>query len=355
MDALNAYSGFDRLVHRIAFASPGVQMTAADIEDGLFGRGLDEVETGAPIFITSLPRAGTTILLTALNAVPELATHLYRDMPFVLAPLLWARLSARFRKQATVRERAHGDGILIGYDSPEALEEVMWRAFWPGHYQRDGIALWTAGDANPQARDFMTRHFRKIVALRAEPGTGPGRYLSKNNGNIARLDLLATMFRDATVLVPVREPLAQARSLQRQHANFLKQHAADSFTRRYMADIGHFEFGALHRPIRFEQLAPLVDGLSPTDLDYWIAYWIAAFEHVAARRERLHLVRYEALCDGAANAAAELCETLGIEAGRAPEIAVHFRPVPKRDPELDAYRSPLRDRAEALHRRLMCA
>ena len=29
-------------------------------------------------------------------------------------------------------ERAHGDGMTIGYDSHEAFEEVLWRAFWPG-------------------------------------------------------------------------------------------------------------------------------------------------------------------------------------------------------------------------------
>jgi len=98
--------------------------------DSLQGTGfdVDDVEVEAPIFITSLPRAGTTILLAALNSVPQLATHLYRDMPFVMAPLLWSRLSGRFRKQAVLQERAHGDGIAIGYDSPEAFEEVIWRS-----------------------------------------------------------------------------------------------------------------------------------------------------------------------------------------------------------------------------------
>ncbi len=78
--------GLDRLVHRIAFAKSSVQIAAAEIEDSLFRRDLEAVDVGGPIFITSLPRAGTTILLTASAAAPELATHLYRDMPFVMAP-----------------------------------------------------------------------------------------------------------------------------------------------------------------------------------------------------------------------------------------------------------------------------
>jgi len=353
MAALNAYSGLDRLVHRIAFSHSSVQITAADIEDRLFARDIDEVEAGAPIFITSLPRAGTTILLTALNSAPELATHLYRDMPFVMAPLLWSRLSSRFRKQAVLQERAHGDGIAIGYDSPEAFEEVIWRTFWPGHFNPDGIALWSTKDAKADVRDFMTRHFRKMVALRCKRGAGPGRYISKNNANIARLDLIPEMFPGAVVLVPVRSPLAHAASLQHQHANFLKLHAEEAFTLRYMADIGHFEFGALHRPIRFEEFSPLVEGLKVTDLDYWFAYWIAAFEHIAVRRDRIHLIEYEDLCRRGTAAAADLCELLGIEGSRAAAVGAHFRPAPPLMPELEAYRSPLRDRAEALHRKLI--
>ena len=353
MVTLNDYSCLDRLVHRIAFSNSSVQITAAEIEDRLFGRDLDGVEARAPIFITSLPRAGTTVLLTALNLAPELATHLYRDMPFVMAPLLWSRISRRFRKRATLRERAHGDGIAIGFDSPEAFEEVMWRLFWPKHYQADGIKLWSVNDVNVEAQSFMMSHFRKIVSLRCPKGAGQGRYISKNNANIARLDLIPRMFTDATFLVLVRSPMAHAASLHRQHENFLKRHEEDPFTFRYMADIGHYEFGALHRPIRFEGLATLAEGLEATNLDYWLAYWIAAFEHIAMRRDRIHLIEFENLCRRGDEAAAELCELLGIEKSRAPEIGAHFRPVPPLQPELEAYRGPLRDRAEELHHSLI--
>lgn len=353
MVALNDYSLLDRVVHRIAFKNSSIQLTAAEIEDSLFGRTLKAVETGAPIFITSLPRAGTTILLTALNSVPELATHTYRDMPFVMAPLLWSRLNAPFRKQAKLRERAHGDAIAIGFDSPEAFEEVIWRTFWPDHYQPDTIALWSADENKAEAQRFMRSHFRKIVALRCENGAEPGRYISKNNANIARLDLIPKVFPDATVLVPVRSPLAHAASLLRQHENFLIRHAEDPFSRRYMADIGHYEFGELHRPIQFELFASLVEKLKPTDLDYWLAYWIAAFEHVAARRSSVHLIEFEELCSRGREVAGRLCVRLGIEESWATDIGAHFKPVSPPNRELKKYRSVLRDRAEALHAQLI--
>jgi hypothetical protein len=353
MAALNGYSWFDRLTHRIAFSSPGVQIAAAEIEDGLFRRELDQMEVGAPVFITSLPRAGTTILLTSLSSVPELGSHTYRDMPFVMAPLLWSRLSGHFRKPAVRQERAHDDGVTISYDSPEAFEEVIWRAFWPEHFKADGICLGSAADAKEEAREFMLRHFRKIAFLRSSDLTRPGRYLSKNNGNAARLSLILRMFPDATILVPVRTPMAHATSLHRQHLNFLRRQDEDAFVRRYMSDIGHYEFGMLHRPIRFEGLDELVEGHSPADLDYWLAYWIAAFEHIARHRDSVCILGYESLCQHANAAAAELCEVIGIAGSAASEIARYFRPAAPLQDELDAYRGPLRDRAEAVHANLI--
>ena len=184
----SAYSGIDQMTHRLAFAGPGVQLTAADLEDRLFAKSIRETRTEPPIFITSLPRAGTTILLEALNVLPSVATHLYRDMPFVMAPMLWSRLSGMFRKSSQLTERAHGDGIFVGYDSPEAFEEIIWRAFWPEKFHDHAIDLWSRNDINAEAFTFLDRHFRKIVLLRSN---GIGRYVSKNNNNIARLDFIA--------------------------------------------------------------------------------------------------------------------------------------------------------------------
>lgn len=348
------YSTVDRLVHRLAFASPAVQLAAADIEKLAFANTFAKISANRPIFITSLPRAGTTIMLTALHRLPMLATHLYRDMPFVMAPILWSRLSGRFRKQAQLRERAHGDGMQIGYDSPEAFEEVIWRAFWPGKYAEDGIALWTAEDTHAEAAEFLRDHTRKIIALRCSDQLAEGRYISKNNANIARIDLIPRLFPDARILVPVRKPLDHAASLLRQHLNFLDVHARDSFARRYMADIGHFEFGALHRPIRFPGLAALIEGRNPTSLDYWLAYWIAAFEYVLSRRDSLIAVSYEGTCGRGTVAMGEICERLGIDPGdRLEEISAVFRtPTSHAEVEADVDHE-LRARAEELHMSLV--
>jgi hypothetical protein len=348
------YSFFDRLVHRIAFAVPALQLTAADIEDTFFSAVYDGVSGTRPIFVTSLPRAGTTLMLEALTKFPSLATHVYRDMPFVMAPVLWARLSASFRKPQELHERAHGDGMQVGYDSPEAFEEVLWRAFWPKKYLPSRIALWEATDDNASAREFFGLHMKKIVALRVPTRAGDGRYISKNNANVARLDLLGRLFPDSRIVIPVRHPVAHAQSLLRQHQSFLAMHRDTRFVRDYMADIGHYEFGELHRPIAFPTLEPMLAGRDPMTLDYWLAYWIAAFDYVRSRRELALLISYERACTDPRRTLASLCERLEIpDDGRLPEAAGLFRPQPAGSTTADNVDRGLVERAEQLHRELI--
>ena len=350
------YSLFDRLIHRIAFATPAVQLTAADVESLLFRATLDRAGGRRPVFITSLPRAGTTLLLECLDLFPSLAAQRYRDMPFVMAPMLWLRLVGAFRKQSELRERVHGDGIQIGYDSPEAFEEVLWRAFWPEKYGVDRIDLWGATDDKEDASSFFNQHMKKVIALRRPERLKDGRYISKNNANIARLDLIRRMFPDASVIVPFRHPVEHAISMLRQHRNFSQMHADHPFVRRYMDDIGHYEFGALHRPIAFPGFDELARTLDPLEADYWVAYWIAAFDYLLARRDGIILVSYEAACRDGRRALTEICSRAGIaEDGAMLAAANRFsEPPPVRGGEF-AITPALRDRAVALHAALLDA
>ena len=208
----NRYSAFDRLLHKLAFSTRKAQIGLADIEEIIFRNQIACHELDRPLFVTALPRAGTTLLLEVCVASGEFASHTYRNMPFVLIPMLWNRLSEGFRRSDVPMERAHGDGMLISVDSPEALEESVWIAFWPDRYKRDRIMPWRE-EEDGTFRAFLENHFKKIVALSAPEGNGmaalpstPRRYVSKNNLNIARITWLARNFRDALFLIPFREP-----------------------------------------------------------------------------------------------------------------------------------------------------
>jgi hypothetical protein len=348
------YSALDRLLHWVAFSTPSIQMTAADIEKSVLGSVYESVVVEKPIFITSLPRAGTTLMLEALHRFPSLATHTYRDMPFVMAPILWSRLSSAFHKRVEPSERAHGDGMQFDYDSPEAFEDILWRAFWPEKYSDTNIALWVADDVKDDARAFFIEHMKKIIALRRPDRMSDGRYISKNNGNIGRLDLIGRMFPDAKILVPVRNPFEQAVSLLRQHRNFIELHKSEAFTRRYMADIGHYEFGDLHRPIAFLGINEHLFNRNPLEIDYWLAYWIAAFEYVVERLDKVTLISYEATCADSMLSLTDICAQLEIpEEGMLDTVASIFKAPSSPRADKTEFDHKLRGRAEELYEALI--
>ena len=246
----DGYSTLDRALHRVAFNTYAAQVSLADLEDRLYGKQMAHCDATRPVFVTALPRAGTTLLLECCAQLPEFASHCYRDMPFVLIPCLWSRFSARFQQTADSRERAHGDGMLINFDSPEALEEVLWQAFWKRHYGNDRIVPWQ-DEEDDEFADFFRGHLRKIILLRRGDEAPQARYVSKNNLNIARTRLLHKLFPESSIVVPFRHPLHHASSMVEQHRNFLRIHEDDSFASEYMRAIGHYDFGANLRPIDF--------------------------------------------------------------------------------------------------------
>jgi len=346
------YGRLDRLVHEAAFQSMPAQKVMAELENDLFARDLRDTPLTAPVFIASLPRCGTTLLLNRLQGAAAFATQTYRDMPFLMTPLLWGRLTRPFRKLGRDRPRAHGDGMMVGYDSPEAFEEAFWRAYWPEHYAADRIQCWNAADA--RRGDFaklLRLHMRKVILARQwEGGPAKARYLSKNNGNIARLPLLHALFPDAAILTPFRRPLDHARSLLEQHRRFLTIHREDPFARRYMAAIGHFDFGANLRLIDFEGWT--AQPCDPLTLDYWLRYWIATFRSLAAAPRPPVFLSYDRLCAAPERSFGALAVAVGSVHGLS---AVGVTPVRDRgeiDPR-DPVDRGLRGEADALHAELL--
>ena len=115
--------------------------------------------------------------------------------------------------------------------------------------------------------------------------------------NLARIPKIARLFPDAVILVAFRNPLDHAASMLRQHLDFLKLHAAEPFVRWYMADVGHFEFGANLRPIDFGHWLRGGDVDPPQGASFWLRYWCAAYAHALANhRSHVAFVSYDALC-----------------------------------------------------------
>lgn len=293
---VNNYSKIDQTLHQIAFKTYNAQVGLADIEDRVFAKQLAHCQTHRPVFITALPRAGTTLLLECFASVPEFATHSYRDMPFVVTPCLWNSYSKIFQRSVESQERAHGDGMKISPDSPEALEEVLWKTFWPRHYKEDRIIPWD-NDRNIGFDAFFRSHLCKIKLLRHPKALGSTRYVSKNNANIARTGVLNSLFPDSHTIIPFRDPLSHATSLQQQHINFLEIHNTDSFASEYMEAIGHYDFGKNLRPIDFDGWFDRRQSESTESITFWLEYWIASYRHlIQAKHDFLNFLNYDVLC-----------------------------------------------------------
>jgi hypothetical protein len=291
------FSQLDRALYHLAFNTSTAQIALADLEDSLFSRELSACRNERPVFITALPRAGTTLLLECFADTPEFATHCYRDMPFVLIPYLWNRFSKSFQTTMESQERAHGDGMQVTPDSPEALEEVVWQTFWKRHYHKDRIIPWDY-ERNQEFEDFFRSHIRKIILLRQPQEVEKARYVSKNNLNIARTNMLNRLFPDSTIIIPFRDPFNHAQSLLKQHRNFLRIHQEDSFASDYMRAIGHYDFGENLRPVDFDGWFDRRESKEADSLPFWLEYWVASYKNLLVADKHFHnFLNYDAFCE----------------------------------------------------------
>ncbi len=351
MNFQERYGLLDRFLYRIAFRGGTAQHAMADVEEMMYKNTLESVSVDDPVFISSLPRAGTTILLKLLWNTGHFASHTYQDMPFVLCPLLWNQFSSQFAEEDVAHERTHGDGIEVSGTSPEAFEDMVWKHFWPDHYRDDHIRPWRADEQNREFNAFFETHMRKVIAVRQEERPDAGRYLSKNNLNIARLAAPPPPLRDGTFLVPFRDPVQQAASMYRQHKHFLEIHKQDDFVREYMEAIGHHEFGKGLRPVDFDGW--LATASDPGQLAFWVEYWVAAYRHLLRQADdSTVLVSYARLTEDPEDSLARLAETLGLPMADLTAQAEQLRPPRTHSVETEELPPPLRQEATETYRSL---
>ncbi|MBG0788584.1 MAG: sulfotransferase [Anaerolineaceae bacterium] len=285
----------EQFLHNLAFKPRYPRLPLSNMESGLHKKQLDSISNEQPVFITALPRAGTTLLLKLCVETGEFASHAYRDMPFLFTPIYWNRLSHHFRKSSMLTERVHGDGILVNENSPESFEEILWKEFWPSHYKKDRVIPWKALNY-PDFEAFFRDHMRKIIYLRGNNNTT--RYVSKNNLNIARINYLSQAFPEATILILFRSPLQQASSLLKQHHNFLAIHQEDPFASKYMEDTGHFDFGDNLRPVDFNGWYSRGQSHDPNTLAFWLAYWTETYQYLLDQTsESVRFLSFDTFCE----------------------------------------------------------
>lgn len=290
----------------------------------------------APVFICGLARSGSTLLLNRLTATGAFSTSTYRHMPFVLAPNMWSGASKSQHKQAHAVERAHGDGMSHSFDSEEAFEEVFWRAV--SKRNKGAVLPWIS-----EVSAEVLSQFRLFMTSVVKAGQAP-RYLSKNNNNITRIPTLLSAAKTAQIVIPFRNPVSFVGSTLAQHRKFLAGHAENPFDARYMAWLGHHEFGPYFKPAG----APGVTVPSEVTPEFLCGYWISVYsELLKTKAENVHFFDYDGFCLAPEKRLAALARALDLNS-LAPPSDVHL------PHEYDATGIPAETlgRAEKLHRSL---
>ena len=271
---MNNYSALQRFLHRSVLSSQLMREIMFDVEKSIFLK-KDVNFNDNHVFVAGLARSGTTILLNAIHQSNQFASLTYDDMPFILAPNLWGKIN-RKSTHGEAKERAHGDGVRVSTNSPEAFEEVFWKTFTDNLIIRDEL-------------------FIKFISLILKKNNKT-RYLSKNNQNIRRLDLISEIFPRSKIVIPFRDPLQQTLSLFSQHMNFGKEQNEDTFVRDYMRWIGHSEFGLDYKMIHPSNL----QYPNEKEFNHWLEQWYLTYKTVfelSAEHGEFYLIGYESLCN----------------------------------------------------------
>lgn len=246
---MHNYSYLQKLFHSIFLGNKFINKNLFEIEK-LFFLDNKKINQYKHIFISGLPRSGTTLLLNLLYSSKQFASFKYSNMPFILSPNISNLIP---QKKILKKERLHKDGIMYDLESPEAFDEFFFKTF------------------NKSEEIF---EFEKLIKLVLK-SQNKERYLSKNNLNYKRANQLMSIFPNAKFLITIRDPYQHAFSLLNQHINFIDLQKKDEFVRNYMNYLSHNEFGLDHKPwnepIKYKDTS---------EINYWLEQWLLFYRQI---------------------------------------------------------------------------
>lgn len=265
------YSFLQKQLHHLVLGNKLIKKSLFEIEKIFFVKQLADIRNQHHVFITGLPRSGTTILLEFLYQGKEFASLTYRDMPFVLAPNLFCKISKKGNIKS--QERIHQDGIHFDLNSPEAFDDIFFQTFTDEEI-KDNLEIFIS---------LVLQRYRKQ------------RYLSKNNNNYKRIKLIHSVFPNALIFITYRDPIQHAYSLLKQHRRFCEIQKKNKFVLKYMNFLGHNEFGlnykSWHLPEEYND---------PFTLNHWLEQWHLFYQNIITditKNKNVILISYEKLCN----------------------------------------------------------
>lgn len=297
---LDKHSKTSKWLHDFGMGNRSLAELSFDLECMLAGR---TPKVDQAVFVTGLARSGTTSVFNHIYSSGSFASLLYSDMPFLLMPNLWGKHQRPSDGKKT--ERFHGDNILVGSDSPEALAEFSWKVFLKDSY---------IGKDFLQMHNIEQEHIAKyekymsLVCL----ARNKSQYLSKNNNNILRLKGILNLDTPKTVVMLYRHPLQHAASLMKLHAKFSQAQTEDPFILRYFNYLGHHEFGLNQKPFYLNpEVSEQLAYKDKNNFDFWLLSWLNYYSHVVKHHLKdVMLISFKDVCENPIPVYSYLCERL---------------------------------------------
>jgi len=282
---------------------PKFWITLGDLESKFLKDEIAETGIKQPIYICGLPRSGTTLLLEILSRHSGVVSHKYSDFPFVYTPHWWNWLLTRMRtREDRPTERAHRDGMSVTSESPEAIEEMLWMAFFRDIHDPQKNHVLDKNTKNSPFETFYRNHLKKLLFSRKG-----NRYLAKDNYNTSRMEYILKLFPDSKFVIPVRHPVDHIASLIKVHKLFTKGCEQNPKAVDHLRRIGHFEFGPDLRLInvREDETEQIINLFAQKQsVRAWARYWSMIYGYIAdtlkAKQELKNaatVIRYEDFCE----------------------------------------------------------
>jgi hypothetical protein len=289
------------------------------------------------VIISGLARAGTTSLMNDLSRIDDFISLSYANMPFLLCPNIWAK----FYKPKTrkLKERSHKDGIMIGFNSNEALEEYFFKVKANDSYIKDShLSEYTISkedyDDYLDYQNIIKHDNRKI-------------YLAKNNNFILRYRSVREYNDDFLMAILYRDPITHAASLMEKHRDYKKLQKDDPFVLEYMNWLGHHEFGEEHKPFVFLNPEESIHDDKDT-LDYWLKLWINYYSYVLTiDHPNTILINYDSYCKAPKETIETILQKAGITA-----VIPDYKPFTNRRKPDEEYSDGVFEAAREIYRQL---
>jgi hypothetical protein len=299
----SSYSELSQLLHRMALNNYNIAYKLFKRESKKIARKKLKKRPDF-VVISGLARAGTTSLMNDLSKISDFVSLNYANMPFLMCPNFWAKIYKP--KTGKLKERSHKDGIMIGLNSNEALEEYFFKVKASDSYIKD-FHLSEYKITQEDYNDYLD--YQSIIKL-----DNNKIYLAKNNNFILRYKSVREFNDDFIMVILYRDPLTHAASLMEKHRDYKKLQKEDPFVLEYMNWLGHHEFGKQHKPFMFPDSEENIR-YDKESLDYWLKIWIDYYKYILTiSHPNTILINYDSYCRNPKETVETILKKIGITA-----------------------------------------